>query len=238
MPGFHSNKALYTIYSVEDDPNIGRIVNLTLKREGYDVKTFPDGQSFLKAYGAKRPDMILMDLMLPDYSGEDLISKVRAEEGGDDVEILIVSAKNLLADKLEGLERGADDYIEKPFDLLELIARVNAHYRHSSKSHVLTYGELSMDRDQRAVFYKGATLNLTNSEFIVLERLLSKVGEVVTRDEMITILWGENPPLETRTIDMHVKELRKKLSDSGGRLIQTVYGIGYRLGSKSHEDPA
>ena len=236
MPGFNTNKGLYTIYNIEDDPNISRIINLTLKREGYAIKSFADGQSFLKAYNVKKPDMILMDLMLPDYSGEDLISKVRASEGGSKIEIIIVSAKNLLADKLEGLDRGADDYIEKPFDLLELIARVNAHYRHSAKSNVLTFGFLSLDRDQHKVTFKGLPIVLTNSEFLILERLLDKAGEVITRDEMITILWGENPPLETRTIDMHVKDLRKKLNDPDGKLIQTVYGIGYRLGNKNNEN--
>lgn len=236
MPGFSANKSLYTIYSVEDDPNISRIINLTLKREGYSIKSFADGQSFLKAYHLKKPDMILMDLMLPDYSGEDLISKVRSGQGGNKIEIIIVSAKNLLADKLEGLDRGADDYIEKPFDLLELIARVNAHYRRSAKAIILTYGELSLDRDQHKVTFHGLPITLTNSEFTILETLLDRIGEVITRDDMITILWGENPPLETRTIDMHVKDLRKKLNDPEGKIIQTVYGIGYRLGNKGDEN--
>lgn len=232
MSGYYNslNKSKYIIYSVEDDVNISRIINLTMVKEGYSIHSFLNGQSFLDAFKETKPNLILMDLMLPDYTGEDLITKVRQSEGGDDVDIIIVSAKNMLADKIEGLDRGADDYIEKPFDILELIARINAHYRRTAKQSVLSYGELVLDVNQHRVTFNGSEVNLTASEFTILKTLMENIGDVISREQLISILWGDNKALETRTIDMHIKELRKKLNDSKGLLIQTVYGIGYKLG--------
>ena len=126
--------------------------------------------------------------MLPDYTGEDLITKVRQSEGGDDVDIIIVSAKNMLADKIEGLDRGADDYIEKPFDILELIARINAHYRRTTKQSVLSYGELVLDVNQHRVTFNGNEVNLTASEFTILKTLMGNIGDVISREQLISIL--------------------------------------------------
>ncbi len=218
----------YLIYSVEDDENIANIIKLTLQKQGYEVVVFSDGKSFFEAFNNKKPDLVLLDMMLPDISGSEIIKLIRKNSSNDDVRIIIISAKSMIVDKVEGLDLGADDYIAKPFDLLELISRVNVQKRRQEKNNIYTLGELEIDIKKRKVTRKGMIISLTKKEFDILSLLLLKHDEVVTREELIKSIWGNEFEYETRTIDMHIKEIRKKLGAEGKR-IETIYGIGFMV---------
>lgn len=218
----------YSIYSLEDDQDISHLINVALGQQGYDIQSFTDYASFKNAFDNKKPNMILLDLMLPERSGESILKGIRSEVSNDDIQIIIVSAKNLLINKIDGLDLGADDYIAKPFDVMELISRVNARARRVLKKKNLTLRDLYFDTKNDAVKKDGEILHLTNGERKILFKLFENKGDVVKRDDLYKAIWGENATYESRILDMHVKELRKKLGDDGD-LIETVYGLGYRL---------
>lgn len=215
------------IYSVEDDKDIAAIINKTLTHQGYEVRSFYDAKSFYE--GLKTiPDMILLDIMLPDESGMDILKKIRANHIYDDVRIVMVSAKNMLIDKVDALDMGADDYIEKPFDLLELMSRVSAHARRIYKNKTQEYAGLELDYDKRACLVDGALVNLSGKEFEILNLLIKAHGNIVSREEIFACIWTTDAQVESRTLDMHIKALRKKLKERGN-LIKTIYGVGYKL---------
>lgn len=219
------------IYSVEDDLDIARIINKTLTKQGYQVYSFPEGKSFIEAFNKQKPDLVLLDLMLPDMNGNDIIKYIRNDIENNEVEIIIISAKRMLMDKVEGLDLGADDYLEKPFDLLELMSRVNARLRRHQNKNILIYNNLKIDLQKHLVFLDDKEIVCTNKEFDILTYLLQKKGQAVSRDDLLTYLWGDNnSDYESRTIDVHIKSLRAKLNDNDGSLIQTIYGIGYKIG--------
>lgn len=218
----------YLIYSVEDDKNIARILEVALKREGYEFCHFLDGNSFLSAFYKRTPNMVLLDMMLPDIQGSEILKTIRKEERFDDVEIIILSANRMVMDKVDGLDLGADDYIEKPFDILELISRINAKVRRHIKNNTITYNNVEIDFDRRSVRKDGILLELTGKEYLILSMLFKRGEKVLTREEIYQALWGQSA-VESRTVDMHIKSLRRKLSDSKGQFIKTVYGVGYRL---------
>lgn len=215
------------IYSVEDDKDIAKIINKTLSKQGYDVVSFYDGTSFIKAFDENKPDMVLLDMMLPDLSGAHLLQYIRKDSANDHIPVIIISANSLVTDKVDGLDMGADDYIAKPFDLLELMSRVNALFRRFKKSSSFEYGKLVLNSESHICKYDGKTISLTIKEFDILALLLKNKGKVVSRDEILSSIWG-NEELETRTIDMHIKSLRKKINDEG--IIETIYGLGYKVG--------
>ncbi|MDD6249585.1 MAG: response regulator transcription factor [Bacillales bacterium] len=215
------------IYSVEDDKDIAKIINKTLSKQGYDVVSFYDGTSFIKAFDENKPDMVLLDMMLPDLSGAHLLQYIRKDSANDHIPVVIISANSLVTDKVDGLDMGADDYIAKPFDLLELMSRVNALFRRFKKSSSFEYGKLVLNCESHICKYDGKTISLTIKEFDILALLLKNKGKVVSRDEILSSIWG-NEELETRTIDMHIKSLRKKINDEG--IIETIYGLGYKVG--------
>ena len=215
------------IYSVEDDKDIAKIINKTLSKQGYDVVSFYDGTSFIKAFDENKPDMVLLDMMLPDLSGAHLLQYIRKDSANDHIPVVIISANSLVTDKVDGLDMGADDYIAKPFDLLELMSRVNALFRRFKKASSFEYGKLVLDSESHICKYDGKTISLTIKEFDILALLLKNKGKVVSRDEILSSIWG-NEELETRTIDMHIKSLRKKINDEG--IIETIYGLGYKVG--------
>ena len=215
------------IYSVEDDKDIAKIINKTLSKQGYDVVSFYDGTSFIKAFDENKPDMVLLDMMLPDLSGAHLLQYIRNDSANDHIPVIIISANSLVTDKVDGLDMGADDYIAKPFDLLELMSRVNALFRRFKKSSSFEYGKLVLNSESHICKYDGKTISLTIKEFDILALLLKNKGKVVSRDEILSSIWG-NEELETRTIDMHIKSLRKKINDEG--IIETIYGLGYKVG--------
>lgn len=219
------------IYSVEDDVDIARIINKTLTKQGYQVFSFQDGKSFIDAFNKQKPDLVLLDLMLPDMNGNDIVKYIRNDIENNEVEIIIISAKRMLMDKVEGLDLGADDYLEKPFDLLELMSRVNARLRRHQNKNILIYNNLKVDLQKHLVFLDNKEIVCTNKEFDILTYLLQRKGQAVSRDDLLTFLWGDNnSDYESRTIDVHVKSLRSKLNDNDGSLIQTIYGIGYKIG--------
>lgn len=215
------------IYSLEDDANISKIINLSLSNQGYIVKSFLNYFDFITAFNKQKPSLILLDLMLPEISGEEILRQLRTDYKNDNIQIIIISAKNTIISKVDTLNLGADDYISKPFDILELISRVNAKIRRMTKN-IVTIRNISINLSNRTVFVGDKNIKFTNSEFIILSTLFKKKGELVTRDELFQVLWGNETSFETRVIDVHIKEIRKKIGKDNSDIIETVYGIGYR----------
>ena len=164
----------YLIYSVEDDKDISHIINVALSKQGYIVESFYNGKDFYNALRKKTPQMILLDMMLPDTTGQEILKNIRSKAIYDDIEIIIISAKRMLMDKVDGLDLGADDYIEKPFDVLELMSRVNVKYRRyiRKSSRVLKAHDLIMNLDEHVVTRNGNVIELTSKEFEILKMLL------------------------------------------------------------------
>lgn len=212
------------IYSLEDDVDISKIIHVSLQKTGYEVHSFETGKDFLSAFEEKKPDLVLLDLMLPDCSGIDILKKIRSDRENDSVRLIIISAKRMTMDKVEGLDSGADDYIEKPFDILELISRVNARFRFDKE--VLSYHGVELDPQNHDVKVDGKSILLTNTEFEILRLLLSHPDKVITRQEIYEKVYRYDLEIESRSIDMHIASLRKKLKDKEN-FIRTIYGIGY-----------
>lgn len=212
------------IYSVEDDKDIAKIIKLTLKQQGYEVVIFDNYNDFFSAMNKVSPELILLDMMLPDTNGLDLIKDIRKNEKWDDIDIIIVSADNLLITKLDSFDLGADDYIEKPFDILELTSRINARFRKRNKKYF--FGEFILDNSKRAIINNSEIFNLTEKEFNILTLLIENKNNVVSRESILEKIWGTNEIIETRAIDMHIKTIRKKLNTDK---IQTIYGLGYKV---------
>ncbi|MBQ9124085.1 MAG: response regulator transcription factor [Acholeplasmatales bacterium] len=218
----------YLIYSVEDDKDIALIINKTLSKQGYIVKTFYNAKSFFEAFNNEKPDIILLDMMLPDMSGSEILKNVRGNKSNEDIQIIIISANHMIMDKVDGLDLGADDYIEKPFDLLELMSRVQARARRiKKKQSIYETNGIILNIDKRICLVDNNEIELTNKEFEILTLLIKNEGNVVTRDEIFLALWGTSI-VESRTLDMHIKSLRSKLLNKQD-MIKTVYGVGYKL---------
>lgn len=218
----------FLIYSIEDDKDIALIINKTLSKQGYIVKTFYDAASFFEAFKEKKPNMILLDMMLPDMPGSEILKTIRQNPNNDEIQIIIISANHMIMDKVDGLDLGADDYIEKPFDLLELMSRVGAKARRFKKSHSYIVENVVIDLDKRICSVDASEIELTVKEFDILALLCKNRGNVVSRDEIFENIWNTDQVLESRTLDMHVKSLRKKLG-SAAEIIKTVYGVGYKI---------
>ncbi len=217
-----------TIYSLEDDLDIQRIINVSLTKVGYNVKSFSKANDFLDEFYKNEVDMCLLDIMLEDMNGIDVLKKIRSNPLYDKVQIIIISAKRMTLDKIEGLDNGADDYIEKPFDILELISRVNARFRLSKNE--LSCLDITLSETTHKAFKASKELDLTNMEFNILKILIKNQGSVVKRDDLSKILYQTDNLVESRTIDMHIASLRKKIDDKNGNIIKTVYGLGYIIG--------
>jgi DNA-binding response OmpR family regulator len=223
------------IFVVDDDPQILDLVRLELEFEGFEVEGFLDGSSALAAIRASAPALVLLDLRLPDLSGFEICRRLREE--GIDVPLIVVSGRDAEADKVRGLDLGADDYLTKPFGLAELVARVRAVLRRrerTGRGEQLGLGPLRLDPRRREVSLRDRAVELTQTEFDVLRMLLERQGEVISRDEFLEKLWP-GVFVTPRTIDTHVALLRKKLEDpAGGPAILSVRGVGYKL---VEEDP-
>lgn len=211
------------IYSVEDDESIRELLECTMDASGYDVQTFADAESMLAALQRRRCELVLMDIMLPGMDGVEAMKKVKAVY--PDMPVIMLSAKGTEISKVKGLDAGADDYMTKPFGILELIARIKARLR---KPAVYVCGDISLDDGRHGVTVCGAEIKLTVREYDVLKTLMSRAGSVVSRDELLDRLWGTDFDGETRTVDMHIMSLRTKLGDAGGE-IKTVRGVGYMI---------
>lgn len=192
------------IYSVEDDEDISLIINKTLTKQGFTVKSFENGKKFLEQFKLETPDIVLLDLMLPDMSGSDIIKKIRSNQKYDNVHIIVVSAKHMTMDKVENLDLGADDYIEKPFDLLELMSRVEAHARRLRKSNLIKIGDIELDVAKRECIYQNKPVDLTVKEFDILLLLAKNAPNVLSRDQLFEEIWNTNQIVESRSLDMHI----------------------------------
>ena len=219
------------IYVVEDDVNIQEIEMFALKNSGYRVGGFGNAKDFFAKLSEKTPDLILLDVMLPDLDGLSILKKVRTVPDTKKTPVIFVSAKTSEIDKVKGLDMGADDYLAKPFGVMELISRVKALLRRSnaaSEEKTLALGEIQIDNEKHCVYVGNRLCELTYKEFELLKMMMQNVGIVLTRDRIMDRVWGTDYEGESRTLDMHIKTLRKKLGEEGIR-IKTVRNVGYVL---------
>lgn len=219
------------VYIVEDDENIREIESFSLKNSGYKVEEFGGANPFWHRLNEKIPDIILMDIMLPDEDGLSVVKKLRARSDTRRIPVIMVTAKTSELDRVKGLDIGADDYLVKPFGVMELISRVKALLRRTMNlEHVKNYelGEIRMDDEKRQVTVKNKAVELTYKEYELLKYFLENVGIVLQREDIMVRVWGTDYEGESRTLDMHIKTLRKKLGESGSR-IKTVRNVGYRM---------
>lgn len=220
-----------TIYCVEDDENIRELVLYALSSSGYAGQGFPEGESFLRAVEHSPPDLALLDIMLPGQSGLDILRCIREEPATARLPVIMLTAKTSEYDRVKGLDSGADDYISKPFGVMELLSRIRAVLRRVEKAPadgLLTAGSLTVDPARRTVTDGDRAIALTFKEFELLACLLRNRELVLTREKLMELVWGFDFEGESRTVDMHIKSLRQKLGPLG-ELIQTVRGVGYKL---------
>ena len=219
------------IYIVEDDKNIREIEMFALKNSGYAVEEFENAKSFFSRTVEKVPDLVLLDIMLPDMDGLDIVKKLRSRPDTVRVPIILVTAKTTELDKVKGLDIGADDYLTKPFGVMELISRVKALLRRSralQDDKQLVLGDITLDSERREVHVAGELCELTFKEFELLKLLMVNAGIVLHRDTIMSDVWGTDYEGESRTLDMHIKTLRQKLGEAGN-MIKTVRNVGYKM---------
>ncbi|MEA4831738.1 MAG: response regulator transcription factor [Oscillospiraceae bacterium] len=238
------------IYLVEDDSAVREMEEYALKTAGFEVRGFEEGASFFHVCESISPELIVLDIMLPGEDGLTILKKLRGDVRMCAVPVILVTARSSELDLVKGFDSGADDYISKPFGVLEFISRVKALVRRSSADaigvplqdteainetlhNVLRFYGIEMDTEARAVSYEGDEIRLTLKEYELLKYFLLNPTRVFTREHLISIIWGYDFEGESRTVDMHIKTLRQKLGDAG-RFIQTVRGVGYKL--KSPDD--
>ncbi len=216
------------IYIVEDDTNIREIESFALKNSGYNIADFESALEFNKALQNKIPDLILLDIMLPDEDGLMILKRLRSTPETKKIPIIMVTAKTTEIDKVKGLDSGADDYITKPFGIMELISRVKALLRRSGdyEEKVISVGDIIIDDSKHTVTVDGELCELTYKEYELLKLLMNNMGIVLKREVIMERIWGIDFEGESRTLDMHIKTLRKKLG-SGGQFIKTVRNVGY-----------
>ncbi|MDO5300651.1 MAG: response regulator transcription factor [Clostridia bacterium] len=216
------------IYIVEDDRNIQEIELFALKNSGYQAAGFETAKAFYKALGERLPELILLDIMLPDEDGMSILKRLRSRADTRRIPVILVTAKSTEIDKVKGLDGGADDYIAKPFGVMEMIARVKALLRRSggAEESVLCCGSVTLDSEKRLVLVGGRPVELTYKEFELLRLLMKNHGIVISRDVIMERVWDSTFEGESRTIDVHVRTLRQKLG-TGGALIKTIRNVGY-----------
>ena len=224
------------ILIVDDDPSISELISLYLNKERYDTKCVEDGEEALKAFESYKPDLILLDLMLPGMDGYQVCREIRSKS---DTPVIMLSAKGEVFDKVLGLELGADDYMIKPFDSKELVARVKAVLRRSGGrkqkqdrdqvGDYVEYEDLIVNLTNYSVIYKGHTVDMPPKELELLYFLASSPNQVFTREQLLDHIWGYEYLGDTRTVDVHIKRLREKLQDNANWAISTVWGIGYKF---------
>lgn len=221
------------IYAVEDDKNILEIEMFALKNSGYQVEGFECAHDFYKKLEEKQPDLVLLDIMLPDEDGLSILKRLRTRADTQKIPVILVTAKSTEIDKVKGLDGGADDYIAKPFGVMEMIARVKALLRRSggAEESLMTCGNVTLDSEKRMVYVDGKAIELTYKEFELLKLLMKNHGIVISRDVIMERVWDSSFEGESRTIDVHVRTLRQKLGD-GGALIKTIRNVGYMAEAK------
>lgn len=223
------NKQL--VYIVEDDTSIRELEMYALKNANFDVIGFGEGAPFLNELDQKIPDMILLDIMLPQDDGLELLTHIRSTPQYSDIPVVMVTAKTSEIDAVKGLDMGADDYITKPFGVMELVSRVKAILRRTEKKAkpVLAYKDIILDEGRHTVLVSGNEVDLTYKEYEILKHLIRNKGIVLTRDRLMEIVWGYDFEQGNRTVDVHIQSLRKKLGNAGEH-IKTIRNVGYKVG--------
>lgn len=223
------------IYFVEDDRNIRDLVVYTLTSTGYEALGCEDDKAFRAAMGDAKPEMVLLDIMLPGTDGIQILRRLKADPATRNIPVIMVTAKGAEFDKVKSLDLGADDYVTKPFGMMELVSRVRAVLRRVNRpvddaavEEVLCLGNIALDLPRHAVTVDGQPVQLTLKEYQLLEELMSQPGILFSRDQLLDSIWGYAYSGETRTVDVHIRTLRKKLG-AGAQHIKTVRGIGYKI---------
>ena len=219
------------IWCVDDDNTIRDIEVYALTSTGFEAKGFADGISLLEALKTEKPDLIMLDIMLPGKDGVEVLREIRSNPETQKIPVIMATAKGTEMDKIQGLDMGAGDYLVKPFGVMEMISRIKAVLRRCApeeKEEILAIGEIALNQREHLVTIAGEKVTLTLKEFEILKLFLQNPGIVFSRGELLTQVWGVDYLGESRTVDMHIKTLRQKLGDAGKR-IETVIGVGYRM---------
>lgn len=219
------------IWCVEDDAAIRDIELYALQSTGFEARGFEDGSAFWEALQSEKPDLVVLDVMLPGLDGVELLRKIRADSRLGDLPVIMATAKGAEYDKIQSLDLGADDYVVKPFGVMELISRIKAvlrRYKAPEVQKLLKFAGLTLNLDEHTVSVDGQRVQLTYKEYELLRLFLSHPGMAFTREQLFAEVWGEDYVGETRTLDMHIRTLRQKLRDYG-KYIETVRNVGYRL---------
>ena len=220
------------IYVLEDDASIRKLVIYTLQSQGMEAEGFERPSEFWQAFQGRRPQLVLLDIMLPEEDGLQVLRRLRGMPGGGSLPVILLTAKSTEYDTVLGLDEGADDYVAKPFGMMELMARVRAALRHGGQERqeerTYTLGSLYVDPARHIVRVDGQDVTLTLKEYQVLCLLLERPGTVFTRDQLLNIIWGYEFDGASRTVDVHIRTLRQKLGEAGS-CIETVRGVGYKI---------
>ena len=222
------------IWCVDDDSTIRDIEVYTLTQTGFEAKGFADGISMLEALKTEKPELIVLDIMLPGKDGVEVLKKIRSNPETRKIPVIMATAKGTEMDKIQGLDTGADDYLVKPFGVMEMVSRIKAVLRRcesDEKEEILTVGEITLSDKEHLVTVNGKKVALTFKEFEILKLFMQSPGIVFSRDKLLSEVWGVDYLGESRTVDMHIKTLRQKLGDVGSR-IETVIGVGYKMEGK------
>lgn len=222
------------IWCVDDDNTIRDIEVYTLTQTGFDAKGFADGISMLEALKSEKPELIVLDIMLPGRDGVEILKEIRSNPETRKIPVIMATAKGTEMDKIQGLDMGADDYLVKPFGVMEMVSRINAVLRRcepDEKEEFLTIGEITLSDKEHLVTVNGEKVVLTFKEFEILKLFMQSPGIVFSRDKLLSEVWGVDYLGESRTVDMHIKTLRQKLGNAGA-LIETVIGVGYKMEGK------
>ena len=223
------------IFCVDDDNTIREIEVYTLLQTGFEAKGFPDGEALFEALKTETPDLIVLDIMLPGKDGMETLKEIRSNPETERIPVIMATAKGTEIDKIQGLDKGADDYLVKPFGTMEMVSRIKAVLRRCKReettSDTLTIGNIMLKDNEHKVTVNGKRVTLTLKEYELLKTFMLNLGIVFSRDKLLSLVWGVERAVESRTVDMHIKTLRQKLGEEG-KHIETVIGVGYRMEGK------
>ncbi len=223
------------IFCVDDDNTIREIEVYTLLQTGFEAKGFSDGEALFEALKTETPDLIVLDIMLPGKDGMEILKEIRSNPETQRIPVIMATAKGTEIDKIQGLDKGADDYLVKPFGTMEMVSRIKAVLRRCKReettSDTLTIGNIMLKDNEHKVTVNGKRVTLTLKEYELLKTFMLNPGIVFSRDKLLSLVWGVEHAVESRTVDMHIKTLRQKLGEEG-KHIETVIGVGYRMEAK------